>query len=113
MDYQVYDLFSLPAEWRARYHLVVEVYTLQVLPAHLRGRALRAMAKCVASGGTLLVITRGRDEHAPAGELPWAIAPSELALPADSNLAQVSFDDFVDQEDPPVRRFRVRYDRRS
>ena len=64
------------------------------------------MAACVAPAGTLLLITRGRDDE---GELPWPIAPAELALPASTGLTQVSFEDFLDQEDPPVRRFRVRY----
>lgn len=67
------------------------------------------MAACVAPAGTLLLITRGRDDADDEGELPWPIAPAELALPASTGLTQVSFEDFLDQEDPPVRRFRVRY----
>ena len=111
VDYQVRDLFNLPPVWHERFDLVVEIYTLQVLPPHLRGPALQSMVECVAPGGSLLLITRGRDEDGEEGDLPWPIAPSELALPATSNLTQVGFDDFMDEEEPPVRRFRVQYDR--
>lgn len=111
VDYQVRDLFNLPTRWREQYDFVAEIYTLQVLPAHLRRRALYAAAMCVAPGGTLLVITRGREEGSSEGELPWPIAPSELVLPAAILLDQIGFEDYYDQEDPPVRRFRVRYER--
>ena len=111
VDYRVHDLLHLPAGWHERFHFVAEIYTLQVLPPHLRQRALSAVAACVAPGGTLLVITRGRDDGADQGDLPWPIAPSELALPASTLLTQTTFEDYLDREDPPVRRFRVRYDR--
>ena len=110
VDYQVRDLFALHSGWRQRFDFVAEIYTLQVLPAHLRGPALDAMARCVAPAGTLLLISRGRDASEDEGELPWPVAPEELS-PADAGLAQVSFEDFFDRESPPVRRFRVRYDR--
>ncbi len=111
VDYQVRDLLQLPADWHEHFHFVAEIYTLQVLPTHLRQRSLSAIAQCVAPAGTLLVITRGRDDGDHEGDLPWPIAPSELALPAATPLGQTSFEDYLDREDPPVRRFRVRYDR--
>lgn len=49
-------------------------YTLQVLPPAARPPAMRRMAEWVASGGVLLVITRGREPDEPEGNMPWPLA---------------------------------------
>ena len=55
-------------------HLVFEAYTLQVLPPELRASAVAAIAECLAPGGKLLVVARGRGlfrllgEHRTSGE---------------------------------------------
>ena len=38
VDYRAADLFDLPAEWRGRFDLVVEIRTLQAIPIEARGR---------------------------------------------------------------------------
>jgi SAM-dependent methyltransferase len=109
VDYVAADLFEPPAEWRGAFHLVVEVNTLQVLPSELRPGAISAMVNCVTPGGSLLVIARGRAPNDDPGSMPWPLTVSDLEPFAQSGLKLVSFDDFIDQEDPPVRRFRVQY----
>ncbi len=109
VDYVVADLFSAPEEWRGHFNLVLESYTLQVLPPNLRSEAIRCIASFVAPGGTLLVIARGREEDEAEGEMPWPLTKSELSLFLVHGLKQRAFDDYVDCEDPPVRRFRVTY----
>ena len=69
------------------------------------------MAVLVAAGGTLLVIARGREPGDPEGEFPWPLTRVELDVFKDSGLAEFSFEDFTDKEDPPVRRFRAEYRR--
>ena len=54
--------FAPPPAWSEGFDLVLEAYTLQVLPADLRPVAARQIADMVAPGGTLLVIARGRGE---------------------------------------------------
>jgi SAM-dependent methyltransferase len=110
VSYVVADLFTAPDEWRGRFNFVLESYTLQVLPPDLRASAIKAIASFVAPGGRLLVIARGREPNEPEGKMPWPLTRKELALFAHS-LREISFEDYMDQEDPPVRRFRAAYRR--
>jgi hypothetical protein len=41
--------------------------------------------------------------------MPWLLTGGDLEAFAQSGLELISFEDFFDQEDPPVRRFRVQY----
>jgi SAM-dependent methyltransferase len=106
VDYRQADLLALPLELRGGGDLVVEVYTLQSLGAHLREPAVRAIASLVAPGGSLVVVTRGREDGEEAGGgPPWPVARSELQ-PLDAlGFATVSWDDFHDEQEPPKRRF--------
>jgi SAM-dependent methyltransferase len=111
VSYVVADLFSAPIEWEATFDLVLESYTLQVLPPDLRATAVRCIATFVAPGGTLLVIARGRDPGEPEGKMPWPLRKDELSLFETQGLKKMSFEDYMDSEDPPVRRFRATYRR--
>jgi SAM-dependent methyltransferase len=109
VSYIIADLFSAPAEWEAKFDFVLESYTLQVLPPDLRAEAVRCIASFVAPGGTLLVIARGREPSEPEGNMPWPLTKEELSLFATHGLQEVSCEDYPDNEDPPVRRFRASY----
>jgi SAM-dependent methyltransferase len=111
VSYVVADLFSAPSGWRGKFGFVLESYTLQVLPPDLRPDAIRCIASFVARGGTLLVISRGREEEEAEGNMPWPLTAKELALFQSHGLEEISFEDFVDHEEPPVRRFRATYRR--
>ena len=76
--YRVADLFELPAEWRRRFEIVVEVQTIMSIPPEHHAEAIAAVAGTVAPGGRLLVRTAVRGEDEPAAGRPWALAPSEL-----------------------------------
>ena len=109
--YQVADLFDVPRQWRQTFDFVFEAYTLQVLPTELRRAAIGHLAECVAPGGTLLVITRGRDESDDPGTMPWPLWRGELEQFVECDLVETKFEDYIEAEDPPVRRFRVEYRR--
>jgi SAM-dependent methyltransferase len=109
VSYVVADLFSAPSEWHLKFSFVLESYTLQVLPPDLRADAIRCISSFVAPGGALLVIARGRESNEPEGEMPWPLTKEELALFQTHGLNETSFDDYMDNEEPPVRRFRVTY----
>jgi len=111
VSYVVEDLFSAPTEWKAKFKFVLESYTLQVLPPNLWPDAARCIASFVAPGGTLLVIARGREPSEPEGKMPWPLTKNELSLFKTGGLKEVSFEDYMDSEDPPVRRFRATYRR--
>jgi SAM-dependent methyltransferase len=104
VDYRVADLAGEP---HGTFDLVIECYTLQVLPPDARGSAVRGLRGAVAPGGTLLVVARGRKPSDPIGEMPWPLTRQEVEAIAGDGLRQTSFEDFMDQEEPPVRRFRA------
>jgi len=110
--YLVADLLDPPADWRSAFDLVVEAYTLQVLPPPERGAAVRVLRTLLAPGGTLLVIERGREAGEPKGDMPWPLTREEVEAISNESLALTAFDDFVDAGDLPVRRFRVTFRRR-
>lgn len=109
VSYFVSDLFSAPKEWQGKFSFVLESYTLQVLPPYLRADAVRCVASFLAPGGILLVIARGREPEEPEGKMPWPLTRQELSLFQAQGLSRLSFEDYVDGEEPPVRRFRASY----
>jgi SAM-dependent methyltransferase len=112
VDYQVANLLDPPVSWREGFDLVVESYTLQVLPPALRPGAFVRLAEFLAPGGTLLVIARAREPREAEGEMPWPLVRSELAAFEAQGLTPLSLEDYVDRrEDPPVRRFRATFRR--
>jgi SAM-dependent methyltransferase len=105
--YRVADLLRLPAEFTAAFDVVVECYTLQVLPPEARSQAVVALRRTLAPGGTLIVIARGREAREPKGDMPWPLTRGEIEAIAGADVHLVSFEDFRDREEPPVRRFRA------
>jgi 2-polyprenyl-3-methyl-5-hydroxy-6-metoxy-1,4-benzoquinol methylase len=88
--YRVADLFELPAQWRGRFSIVVEVQTIQSVPPEWHRAAIAAVTGCVAPGGRLLVRAAVRAEDEPAPTRPWPLAPSELRWFEDEGLRAVA-----------------------
>lgn len=109
VSYQVADLLNPPATWSQGFDFVLESYTLQVLPSALRAVAISNISRLIASLGQLLVIARGREETDPPGKMPYPLTRRELALFEALGLSNQSFEDYLDNESPPVRRFRALY----
>jgi SAM-dependent methyltransferase len=93
-----------PREWASAYELVVEIFTLQVLPPAERETAGFALGRCVAPGGRFFVYCRGREPEDPAGSMPWPLTPDEVLALGVDGLDVERFEDFLDDEEPPVRR---------
>jgi SAM-dependent methyltransferase len=109
VSYEIMDLFSAPKHWQAEFDFVLESYTLQVLPPELQQKAIHAISNFVKPQGMLLVITRGRGITDPEGEMPWPVTRDTLNEFRMCSLTESSFEDYMDNEKPPVRRFRVLY----
>jgi hypothetical protein len=107
VDYITADLLKPPEEWTGRFDFVLEIYTLQVLPPELRPKAIRGVAGFAKEGGRILVIARARAEDEPEGLMPWPLMRRELDDFVRLGLREESFEDYFDQESPPVRRFRA------
>jgi len=111
VDYQVANALSLPMAWLQAFDLIVEIYTLQALPSEPRAVAAAQLAACVAPGGTLLIVARAREANEDLGSVPWPLVKSELDAFQSLGLVAGKFEDFLDDEQPPVRRFRATYRR--
>jgi SAM-dependent methyltransferase len=110
--YEARDLLRPPAAWLDNpFDLVVEAYTVQVLPPGSNERLAAVNSLAALSGGTLLVIARGRGESDDPGAMPWPLLRSELDPLPILGLRELAFDDYYDDEEPPVRRFRATFAR--
>ncbi len=113
VNYQVVDLFAPLPEWQHRFDLVIEIYTIQALPAQIRPDAIAKIGSFVTDGGNLVVVCRGRNPEDPCENLPFPLTQQELTAFELTGLRQIGFEDFVDTitESTPARRFRVTYQR--
>jgi SAM-dependent methyltransferase len=111
VDYAVADLLAPPKSWQRKFDFVLEIYTLQTLPAALRPGAMRAIAEFLRPGGMLLLIARGRDAADDEGQMPWPLTREELGEFFRAGLTETSFEDYFDPEEQTVRRFRVVFTR--
>jgi SAM-dependent methyltransferase len=109
VNYVPGDVLDPREEWTAGLDFVLEAYTLQVLPPAVRLRAIRGIAGFLKKGGMILVIARGREESDPEGQMPWPLTRAELEEFRVSGLQEKSFEDYFDEESPPIRRFRAIY----
>lgn len=113
VHYVVADLFKAPPKWTGVFDVVQESYTLQVLPSALRMAAIEKICEFVAPKGYLLFITRAREESEPSGTMPWPLTRREVNQFVVHGFLEEYFEDYIDQEKPPVRRFRACYQRTS
>jgi SAM-dependent methyltransferase len=107
--YVAADLLAPPGEWARRFDFVFEANTLQALPSELRPRAIECVAGFVAPGGTLLVVCRGREPDEAVEGPPWPLVREEVETFGRFGLREVSFQDLIVDDDPPVRRFVAEY----
>ena len=91
------------------YDFILESYTLQAIPASIRPQAMESIANLLAPGGRLLIICRGRDASQPATSLPFPLLKQELDYFQELGMSEVNFEDYLDRESTPVRRFRIEY----
>lgn len=112
--YVVANLLDPPTEWLdSPFDLVVEAYTIQALPpASGERRAAMKMLPNLTKG-TLLVIARGREDNEDEGVMPWPLRRSEFDPLYLHGMQEDLFEDYLDLEDPPIRRFRATFSQRS
>lgn len=109
VNYVVSDALKPEAAWYNSFDFILESYTLQAVPESLRQQILSMIVNYLAPGGMLLIICRGRNVEEDAGiSPPWALTKEELSF-LESKLNRVSFEDYLDRREPPIRRFRIQY----
>lgn len=106
------DLFNPPKEWYQAFEFVLEVYTIQPLPLEMRPQTIDAIANFVELNGKLIVVARGREDDEIPTELPWALSRKDLSRFEANHLKQVHFEEMLGDEEEPIRRFVVEYEKR-
>lgn len=107
VDYVVADLFDAPPEWARAFDWVVESITVQALPATVRPQAIAAISATVAPGGTLLVLSAGREPGEPVNGPPWPLTRGEIESFATGGVEMVRLEDLRGQPGPWERRWRA------
>ena len=117
VNYLEADLFNAPEHWNGAFDLVHETYTLQALPDHLRNRAMHAISRWVAPGGSLLIVCRSRVRNksgdVPVAGPPWPLTREELQVFKQCGLVERNFQEFIVRGAREVPHFRVEFERPS
>lgn len=111
VDYRVADLLDPRAEWRDGFDLVVEVFTVQSLPAPAHMAAIASVRGMVAPGGTLIVVAAGREPDDPVDGPPWPLTRSEVDEFSAAGLQPVLIEDIRDPARSFVRQWRAEFHR--
>jgi 2-polyprenyl-3-methyl-5-hydroxy-6-metoxy-1,4-benzoquinol methylase len=89
VDYEVADLFGLPAEWAGAFDLVVEIKTLQSLLPSSRDAAAAALAAMLRPGGRLFVHCLAGRDYERANTRPWPVSRAGLHAFVDGGLVEI------------------------
>ena len=111
VDYVVADLLDAPREWDEAFAFVVESITVQALHASVRPRAIAAIARTVAPGGTLLALSAAREPEEPADGPPWPLTRAEIDAFASGGLRAVKIEDLPGVGDLGQRWWRAEFER--
>ena len=109
VNYLVADLFNLDPAWQHKFDFVFECRNVQALPLNVRSQVIGIIANLVANNGTLLVVTRHRDDNTVPEGPPWALSTAELAQFIGSGLTEVRCDRFLEGEQTKVEQYRLEY----
>jgi SAM-dependent methyltransferase len=108
VTYRQADALAPPPEWRGAFDLVFEAFTLQALPAELRGDVARSIAGFLAPGGTLLLVATARSLREVRDGPPWPLAAEEVRE-LFAGLEVVHLEEFGAGEAAAARRLRVEF----
>ena len=111
IQFETADLFQPFRGWLGAFDFVLEVYTIQPLPLEIRPKVIDAISAFVAEKGRLVVVARGREDDEEPIELPWALSRKDLSQFGANGLKQIHFEEMWGDEEEPVKRFVVEYER--
>ncbi len=107
--FSVADLFDPPTEWLGAFDLVLEIYTIQPLPLEMRPQVIDAIAAFVKANGTLVVVTRGREDNEEPEQMPWPLSRRDLSRFIESGLQERGFTVMPSLDEDEPDRFIVEY----
>lgn len=113
VTYLVADLLNLAPDLAQQFDLVYECRNIQALPLEMRTQVIQAIASLVIQDGTLLVITRHREnETIPEGP-PWALSDTELSQFEQSGLREINRAHFLVGDEIKIEQLRIEYKKLS
>jgi SAM-dependent methyltransferase len=99
--YVIADVLDLPPEWVAGFDLVVEVQTVQAVPAPTRRMAIDEVARLLAPGGSLIVVAAAeREGDVRPVDPPWPLTQAEIDSFGLGGLTAVHVERIVDENNP-------------
>lgn len=111
IKFETMDLFEPFRGWLGAFDFVLEIYTIQPLPLEIRPQVIDAIARFITPNGKIVVVTRGREDDEIPPELPWALSRKDLSQFEKNELTQTHFEEMWSDDEVPVRRFVVEYQR--
>lgn len=112
IQFEAADLFQPFRGWLGSFDFVLEIYTIQPLPLEMRPQVIDAVAAFVAEGGSLIVVTRGREDDEEPNEMPWPLSRRDLSRFEQNGLMQTDFVVMDAEKENEPHRFVVEYTRR-
>ena len=113
VDYVVADLLAPPEAWTGAFDLVVESITVQSMPLSVRPEAIAHVARMVAPGGQLVVISGIREEGEDVDGPPWPLTRAELGAFATGGLHAMHVEQVPGPAQPGSLRWRAEFLRKS
>lgn len=111
VHYVVADLFAAPVDWRQAFDFVLEIFTVQSLPIHLRERTVASLAGFVAPGGALLAIAVGCEDAVRGLGPPWPLHRAEMDLFVAAGLFEDHFETLDARRRDTFPKYRALYRR--
>ncbi len=112
VEYVTANLLDPPGDWVHGFDLVVEVHTVQALPASVRSKATANVARLVGPGGTLIVIAAaGKDAARLADGPPWPLTRSEIDGFETGGVHAVRVEELHDDDERARARWRAEFRR--
>ncbi|NES70209.1 MAG: class I SAM-dependent methyltransferase [Okeania sp. SIO2D1] len=111
VNYLVADLFAADQAWQHKFELVFECRNIQALPLKVRPQAIAAIASWVAPGGTLVAVTRYRDQETEPDGPPWPLSEGELRQFDQLGLQEIRRATFLEGQEEKVKQLRLEYRR--
>lgn len=111
ISFEVADLFQPFRGWLGAFDFVLEIYTIQPLPLEMRPDTIDAISNFVAENGKIVIVTRGREDEEIPLEMPWALSRKDLSRFETNGLKQTHFEEMLDDETPPIKRFVAEYEK--
>lgn len=109
VTYLIADLLNLAPDLEQQFDLVYECRNIQALPLEMRTQVMGAIVSLVTKDGTLLVITRHRENDTIPEGPPWALSDIELFQFEQSGLQEINRDYFVVGDEIKIEQLRIEY----